>query len=90
MRYRKKPVLVEAWPIADLLKTAKASWRDLPEVVSRAYTAGSIVFRPEGIDVDTLEGWRFGHPADWLVSGIQGLYPIKPDVFAATYEVYGE
>ena len=87
MKYRKKPVVIEAWPIADLVKAAATSWRDLPQVVSMAYENGDIVFRPEGVDVKTLEGWMFGQLTDLLIEGVQSeLYPCKPDIFAATYE----
>jgi hypothetical protein len=39
----------------------------------------------------TLEGGNDGaqmvHPGDWIATGIQGEHwPIKPDIFAATYE----
>ena len=35
----------------------------------------------------TLEGGHIVTPGDWIATGIQGEHwPIKPDVFAATYE----
>lgn len=37
--------------------------------------------------IDTLEGGHNVCPGDWIVTGIQGEHwPVKPDVFAATYE----
>jgi len=41
--------------------------------------------------IDTLEGGNGGAqvvcPGDWVVTGVQGEhYPVKPDVFAVTYE----
>ncbi|MFC8986025.1 hypothetical protein [Streptomyces sp. NPDC057115] len=41
--------------------------------------------------IDTLEGGNDGAqvvcPGDWIVTGVQGEhYPVKPDIFAATYE----
>ena len=33
------------------------------------------------------DGAQFVHPGDWIATGIQGEHwPIKPDIFAATYE----
>ncbi len=37
--------------------------------------------------IDTLEGGHIVCPADWIATGVQGEHwPIKPDIFAATYE----
>lgn len=37
--------------------------------------------------IDTLEGGHVVTPGDWIATGIQGEHwPIKPDIFAATYE----
>jgi hypothetical protein len=37
--------------------------------------------------VDTLEGGHIVTPGDWIATGVRGEHwPIKPDIFAATYE----
>lgn len=37
--------------------------------------------------IDTLEGGHTVCPGDWIVTGVHGdRYPVKPDIFAATYE----
>ena len=37
--------------------------------------------------IDTLEGGHIVSPGDWIATGVQGEHwPIKPDIFAATYE----
>ena len=39
------------------------------------------------LDIETLEGDLSAGLGDWVVKGIQGeFYPVKPDIFAATYE----
>jgi hypothetical protein len=36
----------------------------------------------------TLEGWHAISDGDWIATGPKGeRYPIKPDIFAATYEL---
>jgi hypothetical protein len=41
--------------------------------------------------IDTLEGGHTVCPGDWIATGAQGEHwPIKPDVFAATYEAVSE
>lgn len=44
-------------------------------------------YADEGVPwVDTLEGGHVVTPGDWIATGVQGEHwPIKPDVFAATY-----
>ncbi len=42
----------------------------------------------ERMEVRTLEGTMVGEVGDWLMTGVQGeQYPIKPDIFDATYEI---
>lgn len=37
--------------------------------------------------IDTLEGGHIVCPGDWIVTGIKNEnYPVKPDIFAATYD----
>lgn len=45
-------------------------------------------YADEGIPwIETLEGGHVVTPGDWIATGVQGEHwPIKPDVFAATYE----
>lgn len=37
--------------------------------------------------IDTLEGGHIVCPGDWIVTGVKNeRYPVKPDVFALTYD----
>lgn len=37
--------------------------------------------------IDTLEGGHIVCPGDWIITGVAGeMYPVKPDIFNATYE----
>ena len=37
--------------------------------------------------IDTLEGGHIVCPGDWIIKGVKGeFYPVKDDIFAATYE----
>ena len=91
-KFRKKPIVIEAILISDLLYQAEHNFWAMPQWVIDAYegkTKGikSLVFASEGIHITTLEGTMLGAPDDWLIQGIQGkLYPCKPDIFKATYE----
>ena len=38
--------------------------------------------------IDTLEGGHVVCPRDWIITGVVGeMYPCKPDIFFATYEL---
>lgn len=122
MRYRKKPVVIEAhqW-----LKNGDHP-RDYAESVTgfehgtiRTFTGqerqargweGSVVryYRHPGVHglsrckhcdrtmhdhgwIDTLEGGHVVCPGDWIITGVAGqLYPCKPAIFEATYEIAEE
>lgn len=55
-------------------------------------------FRPELMDAEkltltipTLEGDMVAQDGDWIIRGVKGeLYPCKPDIFEATYELVDE
>ena len=76
--FRKKPVEIEA---VQLPITSAPSWladaMDAHNV--RMYTDGTAV-------IDTLEGAMRAQVGDWIIQDVKGVYPCKPDIFAATYE----
>lgn len=88
MKVRKKPVEVEAWPVRELIGQASRDWDALPQPIRDAYNDGRVFFNPDTIDIETLEGWHRAEPDDYIIRGVAGeLYPIKPEIFAKTYEV---
>lgn len=86
-RFRKKPVEVEAFQF---------NWRDgdqPPDIPGVVYAAiygkdsGHLLPKCERAYVETLEGSLHVSRGDWVVRGINGeFYPVKPDIFSATYE----
>ena len=83
MKYRKRPVVVEAyqwWPSGHPSAPPDYKESDHPEVTRWEEN-------PAYGWVNTLEGGHVVTPGDWIITGIQGEhYPCKPDIFAATYE----
>lgn len=75
MKYRKRPVVIEATQFNDL--------GDHPAVKADSRS-------PTGFAMHTLEHTAILHevtPGDWIITGIAGeQYPCKPDIFAETYE----
>ena len=76
MKYRKKPVVVEAF-----------QWfPNMGEIGGvEYYPPGEIGRKPI---VKTLEGHSYEvTTGDWIITGVKGeKYPCKPDIFEATYE----
>lgn len=87
MKFRKKPVVIDAWPVERFLEAARRKWSDLPTCIANAYEKGGWVFGNDCIYVPTLEGSMRANFQDWILRGVAGeFYPCKPDIFAATYE----
>ena len=82
MRFRKKPVEIEARELtrdnmAEIMLWC-GSTRHWSKPPMRAIT---------GIIIPTLEGQHEASFGDWIIKGVKGeFYPCKPDIFAATYE----
>jgi hypothetical protein len=84
--FRKKPVVIEAWCNTDepRHRSNMPSW--LRSGVAQGLIQFSGVYRGHAT-IKTLEGTMIADYGDWIIRGIRGeLYPIKPDIFAATYE----
>jgi hypothetical protein len=86
MKYRKKPVVIEAIQYEG--KGNVVPRGALPDWLWEALEKG-IAHSTNGSDpfiLETLEGPLTVSPGDWIIRGVKGeLYPCKPDVFAATY-----
>lgn len=79
MRFRKKPIVIDA-------VQHKAS--EQPCCFAQDVIDGRMRYVEDGsVLIQTLEGVMQAQPGDWIVRGVKGeLYPVKPDIFAATYE----
>jgi hypothetical protein len=85
-KFRKKPVVIEAWQIPppndDATREAPPTW------LVDALMKGDVEARSNGgLDISTKEGVMWGQVGDWVIQGVKGeLYPCKPDIFAVTYD----
>ncbi len=83
-KYRKKPVIIEAVQITDATFDAN---HPVPSHIK------DVLYDPMArtVTIETLEGKMVGVVGDWIIKGIKGeLYPCKPDIFEATYELVEE
>ena len=95
-KYRKKPVAIEAFQLGYHWPQDECN-----EWFHDAVTNGVITTHNMGkfhnpnekpfIEIHTLEGVMRGDQGDYIIKGVQGeVYPIKADIFEATYEVVNE
>jgi hypothetical protein len=85
MKYRKKPVVIEA--------TQWFKMGDHPLVQKPTASVHSEWERRQGLpegsigEIRTLEGYVLVTPGDYIITGVKGEhYPCKPDIFEMTYE----
>lgn len=89
-KYRTKPVVIEAIQFSDRISEIdgpEPDWYTAARTIDAA-DVGSIRYVERRLEIRTLEGVMTASPGDWIVRGVKNeLYPCKPDIFAATYEL---
>lgn len=85
MRYRKKPVVIEAFHF-----TGTQDLFDDLAWLTKALRSGTVYYQGGEnpyLTIETWEGKMRANVGDWIIQGVKGeLYPCKPDIFALTYE----
>nr|DAQ93435.1 MAG TPA: PGDYG protein [Caudoviricetes sp.] len=87
MKYRKKPVVIDAFQW-----TGGLEQEDDSEWILEAIKNKTAWFKNGGTPdvkfmIQTLEGVHEASVGDYIIRGIAGeIYPCKPDIFRATYE----
>jgi hypothetical protein len=96
VKYRKKPIVIEAFQMTPARRWDNSEW---PDWLNRAWngdgSSGTLTIKASKGNEDgarlvilTIEGAMDVEWYDWIIQGIKGeLYPCKPDIFDATYEV---
>lgn len=85
MKYRKKPVEIEACQFPHILAVgARLKFEDW------AHEHGVIdkmTYRGQDLFIQTLEGEMKANPMDYIIIGVAGeVYPCKPEIFNTTYD----
>lgn len=86
MKYRKKPVEIEAVQWAG--DNPNEIWGFAGDACTIDMLSYSNTDRPiYTLVIHTLEGDMLASPGDFIIKGVQGeFYPCKPDIFWQTYE----
>lgn len=92
MRFRKKPVIIEAFQMTEARRWDNSEW---PDWLNRAWnmepSEGAMWIDAhdssnERLLIGTKEGVLHVAWGDWIIQGVKGeLYACKPDIFEMTY-----
>lgn len=88
MKYRKKPVVIEAEQFDPDAFYNETHSDFLALAVCGAEDHGHIESDWKRVPhIHTLEGSHMVRRGDWVIRGVKGeFYPCRPDIFASTYE----
>lgn len=79
MKFRKKPVIIEALQFNGQNGMQLLGWMNGVECEE--------AFCGDYVEIKTLEGTMRASKGDWVIKGVKGeFYPIKDDIFRETYE----
>jgi len=79
MKYRKKPVEIEA------IKYDGENRKKIEQFVGKSLV---MYLSDSSIMIPTLEGGHIATVDDWIIKGVKGeFYPCKPDIFRMTYDI---
>lgn len=89
MRYRKKPVVIEAFKLNSRgLIGEEWFWDAVSENRIITNNFGKNYSQDAWCEIKTLEGIMVAKTGDYIIRGVEGeIYPCKPDIFEKTYEV---
>ena len=81
MKYRKKPIIIEAHQLTVDNIESVAAW------CNGNIKGLRIPVEDRVIDIETLEGEMRADMNDYIIKGIKGeFYPCKPDIFIKSYD----
>ena len=88
-KYRKKPVVIDAFKFyVDNMPDWFMDKVSSNEVILMNCNYNRYTIDEAFCKIETLEGTMFGYGGEYIIKGVQGeIYPCKPDIFKATYEV---
>ena len=94
MKFRKKPIIIEAFKITQETRDSNVDWLEwMHEAWQKERETDGSIYPTEKdsssgtLSIGTLEGQHLVSWGDWIIQGVNGeLYPCKPDIFEKTYE----
>ena len=89
MKYRKKPVVIEAFQLNERgLVEEDWFWDAVTNNTIITYDFGKFNENPAWCVITTPEGPVTASTGDYIIRGVNGeIYPCKPDIFEKTHEI---
>jgi len=86
MKYRKLPVVIEAFQLKNTHDAEQPIWI-LEAIKNKKVVVVHDHRKFIGLEIKTLEGIMLAKLDDYIIQGINDeIYPCKPDIFEKTYE----
>lgn len=83
MKYRAKPVVIDAVRVSDLVASAES----LEPWAFEAWEFGKLTVRADSVLVETADGDERAEHSDWIVRDASGALSVcKTEIFEASYE----
>lgn len=80
-KFRKKPIVIDAVQY-------DGTESSVVEILTMRGDTSALRVEHDELLIPTLEGVMWASKGDWIIKGVKGeLYPCKPDIFEATYEL---
>ena len=88
MKYRKKPVVIDAFLLNERgLVGEDWFWDAVTNNIVITHDFGKYHCDPAWCEIKTLEGTMIARTGDYIIKGVNGeLYPCKAVIFEKTYE----
>lgn len=91
MKFRKKPVVIEAIQFTRKSFNDIVKWIDAERTTMVEWDYDSKIDDDTYIVIKTLEGNMKVNLTDWVIRGVKGeFYPCRDDIFRMTYEECSE
>ena len=88
MKYRKKPVVIEAIQFETNNEVGSPNMDKLVNWMNQGKDKMVAWHNGTNIFIQTLEGEMQANVGDYIIKGVKGeFYPCKPDIFEMTYEI---
>jgi hypothetical protein len=89
MKFKKKPVIIEAYQFDGTYTGMKQIRTLFPNIKTLSVEYHIERNTVRNWKIGTLEGGRIVSTNDWIIQGIKGeYYPCKPDIFVQTYDMF--
>ncbi len=87
MKYRKKPVVIEAHQFPQISYANLTKFEDFDNWLTENVGSNDVRYIGSTLHITTLEGVMVANAGDYIIRGVENeMYPCREDIFEKTYE----